>query len=74
MKTNDETELAAAFNNGYQMIFDEDTAGWLAPTAPTSLPLSAYTDHELNLYPVFSMTVREYIITFMYTEEGVIPK
>lgn len=70
LKSSSIEEINAALATGYSMTFDELTGEWTTSNAPTELPLTAFTDKVLNLYPVYLMTVRNYTVTFMLNEDG----
>ena len=50
-----------------------EVTNYIAVDAPTALTEAHYTNHELNLYPVFEMIERSYKVTFYQTLEGVSP-
>lgn len=70
LKSTSQDAIAEALATGYAMNFDEQTETYTFD-APESLPLSAYTDKTLNLYPIFEMSLREYEITYYKYAESV---
>jgi hypothetical protein len=67
-------DAVIAENLDYPMTYDETTGKWTISNAPTSLTEADYTDHAIDIYPVFKQNIRQYTISFYSSLAGVTPK
>ena len=52
---------------------DPDTLGWSAPNAKTALTQEDYINNAIDLYPIYKMTRRKYLVQYASSLEGQTP-